>query len=192
MPSPLEQILESVKNLDLSAIEKVTGHRADSVDEFMARTQVRGKTNYGRGLVAGLIGGLVGAGVKMLVDRAITPDQEHIEDKAAAAVVEAADLELTEDQQALAETVVELGMGALVGGLYGLLVEAMPEAQNEEGAALWTTTQQVAAPLLGLAPAAMQEEAKDRLGNLAGHVAFGTTVEIVRRGVRYAMEEDIL
>lgn len=195
--STLQMIVDTVKdaasNFDAQQLQEFSGQGVDSVDQFMQKTERRGPRNFGRGLLAGVIGGLVGVGVKMIVDRQLAPDRRQVEDDYATAAVDAAEsytnVHLTEEQQELAEIMAEFGVGAIIGGAYGMVVEAVPEASNMGTDKLMATTQQLALPVLGLAPVAAKEVAEDKLSSLAGHVAFGATVEIVRRAVRYYMEE---
>ncbi|MBC6996341.1 hypothetical protein QWY85_20000 [Neolewinella lacunae] len=195
--SLFESILSTVKDaaddFDFSRIEKMTGQKIDSVDEFMARTERTGPPHYGHGFLAGMIGGLVGVGVKMLVDRQLAPDVEQIEDGYAEAAVQAAEafthIDLSNRQEALAEAAVEFGMGALVGGVYGVVVEAIPDASKMSSQQLMTTTKQLALPALGIAPAAVKDVAENKIGKLAGHVAFAATTEIVRRLTRYYLSK---
>ncbi|MFK8162599.1 MAG: hypothetical protein AB8H12_09065 [Lewinella sp.] len=195
--STLQMIMDTVKdaasNVTPGQIEQFTGHRIDTVDEFMRKTEHTGPKNYGRGFLAGVLGGLVGVGVKMLVDRAIAPETVQLEDKLAGSIVDSAEkatgIDLDAEDEAAAAAIIEVGIGALIGGVYGLVVEAMPEANTDKGAPLWTAAQQFAAPALGIAPAAVKDVAVDKIENLAGHIAFGTTVEVVRRASRYYMEK---
>lgn len=195
--STLQMIMDTVKdaatNVTPGQIQQFTGHRIDTVDEFMRKTEHTGPKNYGRGFLAGVLGGIVGVGVKMLVDRAVTPNTVQAEDKLAGSIVDSAEkmtgINLDAEDEAAAAAIIEVGIGALLGGVYGLVVEAMPQAKSEQGAPLWTAAQQFAAPALGLAPVAVQEVGIDKIENLAGHVAFGTTVEVVRRATRYYMEQ---
>jgi uncharacterized membrane protein YagU involved in acid resistance len=195
--STLQTIMDTVKdaatNVTPGQIAQFTGHRIDTVDEFMRKTEHTGPKNYGRGFLAGVLGGLVGVGVKILVDRALASDTVQQEDKLADNIVDSAKkmtgINLNSEDEAAAAAIVEVGIGALIGGVYGLVVEAMPEAKTDQGAQLWTTAQQFAAPALGFAPAAIKDVAVDKIENLAGHVAFGATVEVVRRASRYYMEQ---
>lgn len=191
--SLVEAVTDQDGNIDSAQIQRYTGQRIESVDEFMARTEHTGPKNYGRGFLAGVLGGIVGVGIKMLVDRAVAPDTEQLEDKLADDLRDRAErftgIDLHGADEEAAEAIIEVGIGALIGGVYGLIVEAMPEAKTEQGAGLWTTAQQLALPAMGIIPAGIEDVANDKVQNLAGHVAFGTTVEIVRRASRYYMEE---
>lgn len=199
--STLQTILATVKdaaaNVDAAQVEQFTGFRSDSVEEFMRKTEHTGPKNYGRGFLAGVLGGLVGVGVKMLVDRAMAPDAEQFEDKLAEGVVDAAEratgVELSESQEDAAEAIVEVGIGAFIGGVYGVMVEALPEAKakasGDQGGGAFAVAQQLAIPALGIVPATAKDVAKDKMENLAGHIAFVATTEIVRRASRYYMEQ---
>lgn len=184
---------DAAANVDTAQIQQLAGHRIDSVEEFMRKTEHTGPKNYGRGFLAGVLGGIAGVGIKMLVDRAVAPDTVQFEDKLTDSIVGSAEkmtgIKLSDDGEAAAEAILEVGIGALIGGVYGLIVEAMPEAKSEQGAPIWTAAQQFAAPALGLAPAAVKDVAVNKIENLAGHVAFGATVEIVRRASRYYIEQ---
>ncbi|MEL7160049.1 MAG: hypothetical protein AAFN92_04770 [Bacteroidota bacterium] len=195
--STLQLLVDTVKdaaaNLDQDQIARFTGQNVDSVDEFMARTERRGPRNFGKALLAGVIGGLVGVGVKMIVDRQLAPDRRQVEDDYAEAAVDAAEsftnVHLTEQQQDVAEVVAEFGFGAVIGGAYGMVVEAVPTASKMGTDQLMATTKSLALPAIGIAPAAVRDVAEDKIGSLAGHVAFGATTEIVRRAVRYYLDE---
>ncbi len=199
--STFQTILASVKdaaaNVNSSQIEQFTGFRVDSVDEFMRKTEHTGPKNYGRGFLAGVLGGIVGVGVKMIVDRSMAPDTVQFEDKLAEDVVDAAEeaagVDLSDRQEDVAEAIVEVGIGAVIGGVYGLMVEALPEAKatasGDQGGGAFAVVQQLAVPALGLVPATAKDVAKDTMENLAGHIAFVATAEIVRRASRYYMEQ---
>jgi len=184
-------------NIDTQKIGQFTGERFDSVEEFMRKTEHTGPKNYGRGFLAGVLGGMVGVAVKMIVDHYAAPDTVQFEDEIADDIVDAAEkatgIDLDEEGEEVAEAVVEMGIGMLIGGVYGLIVEAMPEAKTEatsaRGGGVFATAQQLAMPALGLIPATAKDVAKDKVQNLAGHVAFGATTEVVRRASRYYMEQ---
>jgi|GEM_PF-1756017 len=189
-------VKDAIDNGDAGMIQKYSGGEIDSVDEFMRKTEHTGQKNYGRGFLAGVLGGLAGVAVKMIIDRYTSPDTDHFEDELSDDIVDAAEratgIDLDEASQDVAADIVEVGLGMLIGGVYGLIVEAMPEAKVEatsgDGGGVFATAQQLAVPAMGLMPAAMQDVAKDKVQNLAGHVAFGATTEIVRRTSRYYME----
>ena len=193
----IDTVKDAVSNGDTSMIQEFSGGKIDSVEEFMRKTEHTGEKNYGRGFLAGVLGGLAGVAVKMIVDRYAAPDTVQFEDKIADDLVDRAEeltgIDLDEEGEEAAAAIIEVGIGALMGGVYGLIVEAMPEAKTEatteEGGGVFATVQQLAVPALGIMPAAAKDVAADKFQNLAGHVAFGATVEIVRRTSRYYMEQ---
>jgi len=193
----IDTVKDAVSSGDTSMIQQFSGGSIDSVEEFMRKTEHTGPKNYGRGFLAGVLGGLAGVAVKMIVDHYAAPDTVQVEDKFADDLVDKAEeltgIDLDEDGEDAAAAIIEVGIGALMGGVYGLIVEAMPEAKaeasTEQGGGVFATVQQLAVPAMGIMPAAAKDVAKDKFQNLAGHVAFGATVEIVRRTSRYYMEQ---
>lgn len=195
----LQTIVDTVKNaaanIDEQQIQQFTGQHIDTVDQFMVRTSRTGPRNFGRGFLAGVIGGIVGVGVKMMVDRYVAPDADQMEDRLAEDMVNAAEgyagIELTDAQESAAEAIVEVGIGALIGGVYGLAVEAIPSARHDKNQAnsLLETTQKLAGPAVGMAPKLVKNLNNKHVESLAGNAAYGATLEIVRRTARYYMEE---
>lgn len=193
----IDTVKDAVSNGDTSMIQEFSGGHIDTVDEFMRKTEHTGPKNYGKGFLAGVLGGLAGVAVKMIVDHYVAPDTVQLEDKLSDDIVDAAEratgIDLDQDGEDVAAAIVEVGIGALMGGVYGLIVEAMPEAKTEattgRGGGVFATAQQIAVPAMGIMPAAMKDVATDKFQNLAGHVAFGATTEIVRRASRYYMEQ---
>lgn len=193
----IDTVKDAVRDGDTSMIQQFSGGSIDSVDEFMRKTEHAGPKNYGRGFLAGVLGGLAGVAVKMIVDRYVAPDTNQVEDKVADDLVDKAegstDLDFEHKGEDAAAAIIEVGIGALMGGVYGIIVEAMPEAKAEaatgEGGSVFATVQQFAIPAMGIVPTAAKEITTEKFQNLAGHVAFGATVEIVRRSSRYYMEQ---
>jgi uncharacterized membrane protein YagU involved in acid resistance len=193
----IDTVKDAISSGDTSMIQQFSGSSIDSVEEFMCKTEHTGQKNYGRGFMAGVLGGLAGVAVKMVIDRYVVPDTAQAEGKAADDLVDKAEgltgVDLDKEREDAAATIMEVGIGALIGGVYGLIVEAMPEAKTEasidEGSGVFATVQQLAVPVIGIMPAAAKDIANDKFQNLAGHAAYGATVEIVRRTSRYYMEQ---
>ncbi|WP_116126302.1 DUF1440 domain-containing protein [Lewinella sp. IMCC34183] len=167
---------------------------------YLSRTQTSSEPDYMRGFVAGMIGGIVGTGVKSLLDRSLPTGQPYEEHDARLQVVEGAE-ELTNtninrNQEETAQSAVNIAFGAIVGGVYGVMVEAFPAVQTPAGipfgAALWTAAHKLALPILGLTPGPMNEPLSLQAGQLGSHMAYGATVEMVRRSVRHVMDEEDL
>lgn len=193
--SLIDTVSSAASNLTPQHVEQFTGQRLDTVEQFMTKTSRTGPRNFGRGFVAGVIGGIVAVGVKMIVDHYAAPDVEQVEDRLADDMVNAAEgyagVDLTEQQENAAEAILEVGMGALIGGVYGLVVEALPAAEHDqsESSNLLQTAKGLAGPALGLAPKAIKSLNHKHVESLAGNAAFGATLEVVRRTARYYMEE---
>lgn len=192
----IDTVKDAVSNGDTNMIQQFAGGEIDSVEEFMRKTEHTGKKNYGRGFLAGVLGGLAGVAVKMIVDRYVAPSTVQVEDNIADNIVDKAEeltgIDLDQEGDAAAAAIIEVGIGALMGGVYGLIVEAMPEAKADATAddgGVFATVQQLAVPAMGIIPAAAKDVAMDKFQHLAGHVAYGATVEIVRRTSRYYMEQ---
>ncbi len=237
----LDTVLNAVKNVDLTPVEKAASSAyhsaASSVEDafdstsssarsayhsaasgakgaeryavdalhnagdLFDRTRTHGEPDYVRGFVAGMIGGIVGTGVKMIVDRSLPTAQPQEEHDARLEVVEGAEelvgTDINRNKEETAQQALNIAFGAFVGGIYGVIVEAAPAMQAPAGipfgAALWTAAHKVALPLLGLAPSPLEEPLSLQAGQLGSHMAYGATVEMVRRGVRHAMDnEDLL
>ncbi len=195
-----QNIVTTVKNaaanVDEEQIKRFTGQHIDTVDQFMVRTSRTGPRNFGRGFLAGVIGGIVGVGVKMIVDHYVAPEANQVEDRLAEDMVNAAEsyagIELTAEQESAAEAIIEVGIGALIGGIYGLAVEAIPSARHDKTQAnsLLETTQKLAGPAVGMAPKLVKSLNNKHVETLAGNAAYGATLEIVRRTARYYMEDE--
>ena len=195
----IDTIFDTIKGaaggVNEQQLSKFVGHPVDTVEQFMAKTRDEGPTNYGRGFVAGVIAGVVAVGVKMIVDHYVAPGVEQAEDKLATDMVEAAEgyagIDLSADQESAAEAIIEVGMGAVIGGVYGLMIEALPNGDQDKAdrASLLDNTKRLAGPALGLLPKAVKGVSDRSVEMLAGNAAFGATLEIVRRTTRYYMEQ---
>jgi putative membrane protein len=141
-----------------------------------------------KGLLAGLIGGLVATAAKGLVGR-IYPPRTHGEPEPAEALAErAAGHELVGPQKEVATEAINWGFGALTGAAYGALVEYYPAATTKDGAgfgmALSSLTQGTMLPAMGLAEEPEEQTTRERTSEMATHVVYGVVTETVRRVVR--------
>ncbi|CAH1001096.1 hypothetical protein LEM8419_02039 [Neolewinella maritima] len=186
-----------------SAAKSAEGYAAETLNtagDYFTRTRTYHEPDYVRGFVSGMIGGLVGTGVKMLVDRSMPTAQPQEEHDARLQVVEGAEelvgTDINRNTEETVQQALNIAFGAIVGGIYGVIAEAAPAVQAPAGipfgAALWTLAHKVALPALGLAPNPLKEDVGLQVGQLGSHMAYGATVEMVRRGVRNAMEQEDL
>jgi uncharacterized membrane protein YagU involved in acid resistance len=72
--------------------------------------------------------------------------------------------------------------------LYGVFYEISPATRQMGGAAfgtaIWATVDEIGLPVLRLSVPTTEHPPEHHARALAGHMVFGVTTEIVRRGVR--------
>ena len=122
-----------------------------------------------------------------------TPEvQDDTTVRAASAVSEGLfDHRLTEREKKIAGPSVHYGLGAGVGGLYGVAAEIAPKVAAGSGlpfgAAFWLVVDEGAVPLLGLSKGPTAYPLSTHLYALSSHFVYGVTAEVVRRAIRKAM-----
>jgi putative membrane protein len=149
-----------------------------------------------RGVVAGLVGGVIAAGAMSLVHKGLgrqpnpsTQQQDDATVKVADGIMRwLLDRPIPEDAKPLASNVVHYAFGASVGAVYGGVAEVVPRITMMVGVpfglAVWLGAHVITVPVLGLAePPARQPRSKEGL-ELLLHVAYGAVTETVRRLVR--------
>lgn len=172
----------------------------------------RREGNALKGLVAGLIGGLIASWtmnrfqdvwVKLAEssDQNSRPDdnlsnraeeQDDTTVRTASAISEGLfDHKLTEAEKKIGGTAVHYSLGTGVGGLYGAVAEVAPEITGGAGlpfgAAFWLVVDEGAVPLLGLSKAPNKYPLSTHVYALTSHFVYGVTAELVRRAVRKAL-----
>ena len=167
--------------------------------------------NVLKGLVAGLIGGLIASWtmnrfqdvwVKLANHQdgsdqsseaesrhANNAEQEDTTVRTASAISEGLFAhKLTESEKKIGGTAVHYSLGTGVGGLYGAVAEVAPEitagAGLPFGAAFWLVVDEGAVPLLGLSKGPTQYPLSTHAYALTSHFVYGLTAEVVRRSVR--------
>jgi putative membrane protein len=145
-----------------------------------------------KGLLAGLIGGLVATAAKNFAEK-IYPPRAHGEPEPPKVLVEKiAGHELVESQKEVATEAIHWGFGALTGAAYGALVEYYPAASVRDGAgfgmALSSLTHGTVLPAMGLAAKPEDQTARERTSEMATHVVYGVVTETVRRVVRRMLQ----
>lgn len=174
----------------------------------------RGEQDLWKGLLAGLVGGLVaswtmnrfqdgwlklreyqevsGQASKAAPQQSNNEEQDDTTVRAASAISEGLfNHKLTESEKRIAGPAVHYSLGAGVGGLYGVAAEIVPEvtagAGLPFGAAFWLVVDEGAVPLLGLAKGPTKYPVSTHAYALTSHFVYGLTAELVRRVVRKAM-----
>ncbi|HTC76315.1 MAG TPA: DUF1440 domain-containing protein [Edaphobacter sp.] len=151
------------------------------------KKRTRGQS-LAKGLLAGLIGGLVATAAKSLAEK-IYPPRTHGEPEPSEVLAEkVAGHELVVTQKDAAAEAINWGFGALTGAAYGALVEYYPAATAKDGAtfgmALSSLTHGTVLPAMGLAAKPEEQTARERTSEMATHVVYGVVTETVRRVVR--------
>jgi putative membrane protein len=142
-----------------------------------------------KGIVAGLIGGLVATAAKSLAERIYAP-RPHDEPEPPELLAEnvASGHELTVVQKKVSPEAIRWGFGAATGAAYGALAEYIPTVTSKDGAnfgmALVTLTHQGALPMIGLAAHPGEQTAREKTSEITSHVVYGIVTETVRRVVR--------
>ncbi len=103
-------------------------------------------------------------------------------------VVLATHKHLTREQKRKAGPIVHYGYGALLGAIYGALAEMDLMVTKGIGTAFattaWLAGDEVALSALGLAAPPTKYPISVHANALESHLVYGTTTELVRRGVR--------
>jgi uncharacterized membrane protein (UPF0136 family) len=110
--------------------------------------------------------------------------QEDSTEKVARKVAEATGRSLSKESRKKAGHVVHYTFGTLMGVVYGISAELLPESTTGAGSAFGTLlflgADEVAVPALRLAPAPTDTAPTDHLQHWAAHVVYGGSLELVR------------
>lgn len=174
----------------------------DALEPTARRTVPRardGRPSVWKGALAGCAGGLVASWVmsqfqtqlQRIVPQPKPQDGEDATKKTASAISDAFGHQLSQDEKETAGPAVHYAFGSLMGALYGAMAETMPATTAgfgvPFGTAVWLGADEVAVPMLGLAPAPTDTSPSVHAGALASHWIYGLTTDVVRRAVRAAL-----
>jgi uncharacterized membrane protein YagU involved in acid resistance len=99
---------------------------------------------------------------------------------------------LDREELSVAAPAVHYTFGAMLGGFYGAMAENAPGVRSLSGAAygtaVWAAADEIAMPVLGLSDRTDQQPFERHFHSFAAHIVFGVTTELVRRGVRAALD----
>jgi putative membrane protein len=161
-----------------------------------------------KGLVAGLIGGLVASwtmnrfqdawlklsenGRSSASGRSPQSEEAKQDDttvRTASAISESIfGHELSKTEKKIAGPAVHYALGTGVGGLYGAVAEVVPDVTMGSGlpfgVAFWLVVDETAVPVLGLSKPPTEYPASTHVYALVSHVVYGLTAELVRRNLR--------
>ena len=147
-----------------------------------------GNQDFAKGLLAGLIGGVVATAAKSMAER-VYPPRTHGEPEPPDVLADKiAGHHLTGTTRTLATEGIHWGFGAATGAAYGVLAEFYPAATAREGAnfgmTLMALTHEGALPALGLSADPADQTSREKSSEMVTHVVFGIVAETVRRFVR--------
>jgi putative membrane protein len=144
-----------------------------------------------KGALAGLIGGLAGAGAKVVAEQIFPP---RIEGQIPPPVVLAEQMAghpLAHGEKKIATESIHWAFGALAGAVYGVMVEYEPSLGAWRGAAFGITlnkiTHETLLPKMGLSSPAERQPAWERISEWISHAAYGVVTDAVRRATRRAL-----
>ena len=147
-----------------------------------------GNKDLAKGLIAGMIGGIVATAAKSVAER-VYPPRTHGEPEPPALLADKlAGHELAATSSFVAAETIHWAFGAATGAAYGALAEFYPAATAREGAnfgmTLMALTHEGALPALGLSAEPADQTVRERSSEMVTHVIFGLVTETVRRLVR--------
>ena len=110
--------------------------------------------------------------------------QEGSTEKVARKIAEATGTPLDKETKKQAGQAVHYTFGVLMGVVYGISAELLPEVTTGAGTAygtlLFLGADEVAVPAFQLAPAPIETPASDHLQHWAAHVVYGGSLEMMR------------
>lgn len=154
----------------------------------MSLEQKKDTSSLVKGLVAGVVGGLLATAAKTYAEK-LYPPRVHGEPEPPEVVAERiAGHPLDEETKEIAAETIHWVFGAVAGGFYGVLAELYPQITAKNGATfgltLMSLTHQGALPVLGLAEPAEQQSFRENSSEAATHIVYGVVTERVRSFVR--------
>jgi len=166
------------------------------LDKFLGSDSFASSTS--RGLIAGVIGGLVGTAVKGLIEEFL-PVRKIEDPSARIKIMDELSTKLTGSpisiqNESIVEQLVSLPIGASVGAAYGYGKKDKDDYNITDGvilgASTWFSTHETSLPLMGLKPNPTDVPLKMQFNELLAHVAFGITTEIVRSAVNEKLKSN--
>jgi putative membrane protein len=147
-----------------------------------------GDKDLAKGLIAGMIGGIVATAAKTLAEKVYPPRTQGQPEPPAALADKIVGHELAPAPKFIASETIHWTFGAASGAAYGALAEFYPAVTAREGAnfgmTLMALTHEGALPALGLSAQPAEQSAREKSSEMVTHVVFGLVTEAVRRIVR--------
>lgn len=144
-----------------------------------------------KGAVAGLVGGLAGAGAKALAEHLFPPRSKGQPSPPVVLAEQVAGHPLPKQKQRAAMQGIHWGFGALAGAIYGAISEFEPSVTAWRGAAFGLTlnklTHESLLPRMGLAAPPELQASRERASEWTTHAIYGVVTDTVRRAVRHSL-----
>jgi putative membrane protein len=141
-----------------------------------------------KGFLAGIVGGLAGAGIKLVAEQLFPPRIQGQTPPPVVLAEQVAGHELPAGQRKAAMQGIHWIFGALAGGVYGALVEFEPSLGAWRGAAfgiaLNRITHESLLPKMGLSAPTGDQPTQERISEWVTHAAYGVGTDTVRRTIR--------
>lgn len=141
-----------------------------------------------KGALAGLIGGLAGAGAKALAEQIFPPRVQGQTPPPVVLAEQVAGHPLPPGHRQAAMHSIHWGFGAAAGAAYGALVEVEPTLGAWKGAAFGLTlnklTHESILPRMGLSRPKEAQPTQERISEWVTHAVYGIFTDAVRRVVR--------
>ena len=141
-----------------------------------------------KGALAGLVGGIVGSGAKMVAEKIYPPRIAGETPPPVVLAEQVAGHRLSPGQREVALKSIHWTFGAIAGAVYGAAVELEPRAGAWRGAAfglaLNKLTHESLLPRMGLAEEPVRQTTQERQSEWVTHAVYGITTDLVRRLVR--------
>ncbi len=141
-----------------------------------------------KGLIAGVVGGLVATAAKSLAEK-VYPPRVHGEPEPPEVTAEKiAGHPLDKNTREIAAETIHWVFGAVAGGFYGVLAELYPQITAKSGATfgltLMSLTHEGALPKLGLSEPPEEQSFREHTSEATTHIVYGVVTEKVRGLVR--------
>jgi len=141
-----------------------------------------------KGALAGFIGGIAGAGAKVLAEQLFPPRVQGQTPPPVLLAEQMAGHRLSAGKHQAAVQGIHWGFGAAAGAVYGALVEFEPSLGAWKGAAfglaLNKLTHESVLPRMGLSEPKETQPAQERISEWVTHAVYGIFTDSVRRVVR--------
>lgn len=174
---------------------------------MMFHCDQRDEPDPGKGLIAGVAGGLIASLVmeqfqaawSFIAKKLQDPKQRNSSEAAKPTTVKAADAiarrvvghKMRKKHQKLAGEAMHYAMGVGSAAVYGMLAQVAPVVTAGEGTAfgavVWLAADEASLPALGLTKPPNRIPISTHVYALASHLVYGAVTEAVRRALRKAL-----